>query len=122
MNFTGDDGCQNYLVFGPMLSSLILDSNKKFTNCVLIRISSEIIKLFDTNLEPTINNLANGRVILKSNNSILDLYIAYKLKPRNCTNYSPIKFLLNKDSLQARLNNHYKAWSCNKKKHKRIKA
>ena len=71
MNFTGDDGCQNYLVFGPMLSSLILDSNKKFTNCVLIRISSEIIKLFDTNLEPTINNLANGRVILKSNNSIL---------------------------------------------------
>ena len=83
----------------------------------MIRTSSEIIKLFDINLEPTINNLANGRVILKSNNSILaqkkfftyrnfilDLYIAYELKPRNSTNYSPRKLLLNKDSLQARLN------------------
>ena len=34
-------------------------------------ISSENIKLFDTNLEPIMYNLANGRVILKCNNSIL---------------------------------------------------
>ena len=31
MYFTGDDGYQNFLVFAPMLSSLILDSNKKVT-------------------------------------------------------------------------------------------
>ena len=29
MYFTGDDGYQTFLVFAPMLSSLILDSNKK---------------------------------------------------------------------------------------------
>ena len=32
MYFTGDDGYQNFLVFAPMLSLLILDSNKKVTN------------------------------------------------------------------------------------------
>ena len=25
--FTGDDGCQNFLAFSPMLNSLILDSS-----------------------------------------------------------------------------------------------
>ena len=34
-------------------------------------ISSEKIKLFDNNLEPTMYNLANGRKILKFNNSVL---------------------------------------------------
>ena len=48
---------------------------------------------FNTNLQPTMSNLANGRVILKSNNSvlvqksffsyysnfILNLYIAYEV-------------------------------------------
>ena len=29
------------------------------------------IKLFDTNLAPIISNLANGRVSIKSNNSVL---------------------------------------------------
>ena len=34
MYFTGDDGYQNLLVFAPMLSLLILDSNKKVTNWI----------------------------------------------------------------------------------------
>ena len=29
MYFTDDDGYQNFLVFAPMFSSLVLDSNKK---------------------------------------------------------------------------------------------
>ena len=29
MYFTGKDGYQNFLVFTPMLSSLVLDSNNK---------------------------------------------------------------------------------------------
>ena len=33
------------------------------TNWVSTRISSEKIKIFDNNLEPTMSNLANGRVI-----------------------------------------------------------
>ena len=31
MYFTGNDCYQNFLVFAPMLSSIILDSNKKVT-------------------------------------------------------------------------------------------
>ena len=49
-----------------MLSSIILESNKKVTNWILSGISSEKIEPFDTNLEPTMSNLANGRVNLKS--------------------------------------------------------
>ena len=54
-----------------MISSLILYTNKKVTNWISSRISSEKIKPFDINLEPTMSNLANGQVILKFNNSIL---------------------------------------------------
>ena len=32
------------------------------------------------------------------------------------------RFFLNWDSLHARLNSHYKVWSCKKKKHKKVKA
>ena len=71
MYFTGDDGYQNFLVFAPMHSSLIFDSNKKVTNLISTEISSEKNKLFGTNLEPTMSNLANGRVTLKYNNSVL---------------------------------------------------
>ena len=53
-----------FLVFVLRLSSLTLDKNKKSTNWLLTRISSEI-KPFDTDLEPTMFNLANGRVTLK---------------------------------------------------------
>ena len=99
MYFTGDDGYQNFLVFASMLSSLILDSNRKVTNWILTVISSEKNKPFDTGIEPTMSNLANDRVNLKFNNSvlvqkrfsslysnfILNLYIVYELKtwPRN---------------------------------------
>ena len=57
MDFRGNDGYQNFLVFAPMLSSLILDSNEKVTNCILTETSSEKIKPFYTGLEPTMSNL-----------------------------------------------------------------
>ena len=72
MYFTDDDGYQNFLVFVPMLSSLILDSNKKVTHWISTGISSEKIKPFDTGLAPTMSNLPNGRVNLKFNNSVLE--------------------------------------------------
>ena len=107
MYFADNDGYQNFLVFAPILSSLILDSNKRVTNWILTGISSEKIKPFDTNLEPTMSNLANGRVTLKFNNSvlvpkifsflyrnfILNLWIVYELNtwPRNPTNNFALK-------------------------------
>ena len=69
--FTSSDDYQIFLVFAPMLSSLILDSNRKVTNRISTRISSEKIKPFYTGLEPTMSNLANGRVNFKFNNSVL---------------------------------------------------
>ena len=85
-----------------MLNLLSLDSNKKVTNWISTGISSETIKPFHTNLEPTMSNLANGRVILKFNNYvlvqkissslynnfILNIYIVYELNnwPCNPTN------------------------------------
>ena len=48
-----------------------MDSNKKNTNWISTGISSEKIKLFDTNVEPTMSDLANDRVILKFNNFVL---------------------------------------------------
>ena len=71
MYFTGNDGYQNFLVFSPMLISLILDSNKKVTDWISTGISSEKIKPFDTGLESLMSNLANDRVNLKFNNSVL---------------------------------------------------
>ena len=73
MHFTVNDGYQNFLVFAPMHSSLILHSNKKTINRISTGISSENIKAFDNNLEPTISNLANGKVIFKFINSVLGL-------------------------------------------------
>ena len=54
-----------------MLSSLILGSNTKVTDWISTGISSEKIKPFDTGLEPTRSNLANGIVNLKFYNSVL---------------------------------------------------
>ena len=65
MYFTGNDGYENFLVIAPMPNSLTLDSNRKVTNWISTGISSEYIKLFDTDLEPTMSNLAKGRVNLK---------------------------------------------------------
>ena len=69
--FPDNQSYHSFLVFPPMLNLLIFDSNKKGNNWVSTRISSENIKPFDTNFEPTMSNLANGRVILKFNNSVL---------------------------------------------------
>ena len=63
MNFVGDDGYRNFLVFARILSSLILDSHKKVTNCILTRILAEKSKPFDANLELSMPNLGNGRVV-----------------------------------------------------------
>ena len=108
MYFTGKDCHQNFLVFTQIFRSLILDSNRKVTNWISTRISSENIKPFDTGLKPTMSNLANGRVNLKLNNSlliqksfsalysnfILNLYIVYELNtwPRNPTNNFTLKY------------------------------
>ena len=93
MYSTDNNGYQNFLVFAPMLSFLILHRNKKVTNGMSTGISSEKFKPFDTGLELTMSNLANGRVNLKFNNTflvqkrfssmysnfILCLYIVYEL-------------------------------------------
>ena len=41
MYFPGNDGYQTFLVFAPMLSSLLLDSNRKVTAWVLTGMLSE---------------------------------------------------------------------------------
>ena len=64
MYFAGNGGYQNFLVFVPMLSSLILDSNKKSTTWIPIGVSLEKVKPFDNNLEPTMSILANGKASL----------------------------------------------------------
>ena len=69
--FAGDDVYQNFLVFAPVLSFLILDSNRKATNWISNWISSEKMKPFDTGLEWAMSHLANGRVNLTFNNSVL---------------------------------------------------
>ena len=51
-----------FSVFAPMLSSLILDSNRKVSSWISTGISSEKNKPWDTDLELTMSNLANGRV------------------------------------------------------------
>ena len=53
-----------------MLSSIILDDTEKVTNWILAEIPSEKNKPFNTNLERTMSNLVNGRVISKFNNSV----------------------------------------------------
>ena len=60
--FTGDNGYQNFLVFAPMLSSLILNRDRKVTDWISTKISSEKFKPFDAGL---------SRVNLKFNNSVL---------------------------------------------------
>ena len=110
MNSPGNDGYRNFLIFAPIHSSLILDTYKKVTNWISTVTSSKKIKLFDTNLEPTMSSLANGSAMLKFNNSVLvhksfyslyshfifNLYIIYELNnwPHDPTNNSPLKSCL----------------------------
>ena len=109
MYFSGNGGCQNFLVVVSMLSFLLLDSNEKGTSWISTRVSSEKIKQLDSNLEPTMSNLSNGRVKLKFNNTvlmqksssslynnfILNLYMIYELNtlPRNATNIFTLKIV-----------------------------
>ena len=51
---------------------------------------------------------------------ILDSLVVWETTVKN-KRYSAV-FFLNWDSLHARLNSHYKAWSYKKKKYKKIKA
>ena len=60
MYFIGNDGYHNLSVFVPMLSYVILERNRKVTKWISTGISPEKIK-----------SLANGRVNLKFNNSVL---------------------------------------------------
>ena len=71
MYFTGGNVYLNFLVFVPILSSLTSDNNKKVTNWISTRILSIKIEPLHTNLELTMSNLANGRVILKLKHSVL---------------------------------------------------
>ena len=109
MYFTGSDCYQNFLVFAPILSSLVSGSNKKVTNWILTGTSPENVKPFDTNLEPTVFNLSNGKEILKFKNCVLvlkifsslysnfifNLYIIYELNtwPHNPINTSLLKIV-----------------------------
>ena len=71
MYFTKDHGYQNFLVFSSTLTSLTLEHNKNFSNWISTGVLPENIKPFDTNLAPTMTDLANGRGTLKFNNSVL---------------------------------------------------
>ena len=64
MYSAGNNGYQNFIVFSPVLSSLILDSNTKVTNWILTGISSEKVKLFDTGLEPKMSDLNFNSFVL----------------------------------------------------------
>ena len=83
--FSGDYGYPNFVAFAPMLGSLTVDNNQKVTNWISTKTSSEKIKLFDTNLELSMSNLANGRVTLKLN--------SYALAQKNSSLYR--NFILN---------------------------
>ena len=87
----GNDGYQLFLAFSPM------DNSKKVTNWILTRVSSKKIKPLYTNLALIMSDLANGRVNLKFNDSvlmqknsslycnfILNLYIVYELNNWPC--------------------------------------
>ena len=61
---TDNNDYQIFLVFAPIFSSLKLDSNKKATTRISIRVSPETIKPFDNNLESTLPILADVKASL----------------------------------------------------------
>ena len=69
--FKGYDDYKNFLVFAPILSSLILDSNKKVTDWISTGLLPVKIKLFDISLELIMSNLSNGRANSEFKNSAL---------------------------------------------------
>ena len=70
MHITGNDGYQNFPVFAPMLSSQILDSNKKLLTGYWLECNRKNYTIW-YNLELTVSNLSIGKVIFKFNNSVL---------------------------------------------------
>ena len=69
--FTGNDSDQYFLAFALMLNPLMLDNDKKVANLISAGVSLKKIKLLNVNFAPTMTNLANGRVSIKCNNSVL---------------------------------------------------
>ena len=69
MYFTGNDG--NQKVFATIFIPIILYSKKKSYLWISTGISSENIKPFYTDLEPTMSTLANCRVNVEFRNSAL---------------------------------------------------
>ena len=65
-----------FLVFAPILNSLTLDNNKKFTNWILARTISEKIKPFDIYLEL---NMSTKQLCFKAKKFFFNLYIAYEV-------------------------------------------
>ena len=64
MYFTDNDGYHNFLVFPPMLSSVILDSNKKFTKYQLDTTVLGLTKLFEFKSEIVIGWLRKNETIV----------------------------------------------------------
>ena len=93
-----------------MICSVILDWNRKVTNLISTVITSKKIIPFATGLEVTISNLANGRVNIRFNTSVLvqesfyslysnlflNLYIVYEFNnwPPNPTKKFTLKHCL----------------------------
>ena len=60
-----------FLVLSSILCSLILETNKKVINWLSFIISPKRFKPFDINRVSTITDLANSRISLKFNKSVL---------------------------------------------------
>ena len=59
---TTDNDGYLFLFFASMLNLVTLGNDENVTNWISTSLSSEKLKPFDTNLEPTMPNLSNGRV------------------------------------------------------------
>ena len=55
-----------------MLNSVTLNNSKKVINWLSTEVSSEKIEPIDTSFALIMSNLANGRISLKFNNSVLE--------------------------------------------------
>ena len=53
------------------INSLILNNDKQVNNWISTWVSSEEMKTLDNSLDPTVTNIANGRVSLNFNNSVV---------------------------------------------------
>ena len=95
MYLTGDDVYQKIVVFSPVFNLQTLDSNKEATNWISTGISLGKIRPFDLTLAPTMPNVANGRVSLKFNNSVLVQQSSFSLCSNFILNLSIVYELIN---------------------------